>query len=383
MTKAGAQASLVLLRNCMGRSRAQTARASSPSSPPSASSLTSTPPPLNAWLPLDRSAPTPESGQPPLGAMQLPALPGAWGLPPPPPQGAESEAWAQPDPCPMPTAYYTQPPPGWGGGPAAAADECIPTAWGNAGSGGGALPWRCATWPPADQIGAGVVHEAPPPPMPSWQAPYHDLCQHQRSAQQCYLEQGIGYAAGRQPWADPMQRYALTAAHEQQQQQQQQQAMYFQQQYLACPPPQLQQQAGPVLFAISPPQPIGRRTSQPRLPRKKKAALPAEPSFGCNSDGLGDGGSSAALLFSGEPSVAELQQVQEGDEESDEEGEGQEGEAAEQGAAPAVPHQRQLQQQPSIAYDRLPRPVAWRPYTYAEYQASCLPGWVGVCCCLL
>lgn len=121
------------------------------------------------------------------------------------------------------------------------------------------------------------------------------------------------------------------------------------------------------LFAISPPSPPHRGRQQ-RLARKPKAALPAEPSFGSNSDAEG-----GALLFSGEPSQVEV------------------GEMGTDGGAPASapltgrpprPHRRShsaggavptapkppLHRYPSVAYDRAPRPVQFKPYTFAEYQ---------------
>ena len=264
------------------------------------------------------------SGQP-LHSAQAAPQPWEWAAPPPgaPPPGPE---WPAGWPAPAGPEGYDFPP----GMPVAG--DCIPVAW------GGMPPeaWGCSVPPAAAAATAG---EAPADPQ----------------------------AAERWQW------------QQWQQWQQYEAAMAMQQQAMLAG---AYQQAP--LFAISPPGPHHRRgppaDGQQRLARKPKAALPAEPSYGCNSDGLEGGGSSSALLFSGEPSQAEV-------------GEGEAGAAGGRpprahrrshssgGASPAGPRagharsysggaaaQPPLARQPSVAYDRAPRPVQWRPYTFADFQ---------------
>ena len=349
--------------------------------------------------------PVDESATPPPGAWAPPPLP-------PPPAFAAGDApageWTAappapyPYPYPAPALYQTLPGWGWGWGWGwgAVPEDSIPAAWGAAGC-GASEAWRSATWPPAElgaaELAAGAL------PAAAWEQQgmgaggvmaQQPCCLDPQCAGCPLPHPAAGWAAGPPPQFEACA--ALAAAQQQQGQllmdpqnallaaTQQQQALYYQQQ---CPPPHLQP-SPPLAFAISAPAPAPasaapprRPSAQPRLARKKKAALPAEPSFGSNGDGLGGGGGSAALVFSGEPSTAELEVVEGVAEEEAgaggaDQGEhcaGSEGEGAGAGV-PRLAPARQLAAQPSIAYDRSPRPTAWAPFTFAEYQVPCQGG---------
>ncbi len=257
--------------------------------------------------------------------MSAPGIEAAGSSAPPSPDFPQAPPGAQPPPewgCAWPGAY----PPGMQ--PLPIPGDSIPAAW------GGVPPEVWAGYAPAEAwAGYGAA-----PGCPAGEGPFDPQM----------LEQW-------QQWQQWQQYEAAMAA----------------QQQAAAGPLLLQgypyQQAP--LFAISPPGPP-HRAHQQRLARKPKAALPAEPSFGSNSDAEG-----GALLFSGEPSQAEV------------------GEAAADGGAPASAalggrpprtHRRSqsaggalpasaapkppLHRHPSVAYDRAPRPVQFKPYTLAEYQ---------------
>lgn len=312
-------------------------------------------------------------------ALAPPGEPGAAAAAPPPPPAAAAQ-WGTSEPWAYPAhdAYYAQPP--WVPSPAGSAEPgSIPAAWGDPAAG-----WACAAAPSAAVAYAPCPGDAQLPPYldPGYQ-------QWLMAAQQ----QGAADPA----WgpADPQSQACW--GHGDLQQQQQQWALYQmaaqQQQELQMLAAFQQAQRGyfqapqvPV-FAISPPAPRHAPAQHPPphcapaehphphrgLARKPKVALPAEPSFGCNGDGLDAGDSSAALVFSGEPSLSEVP------------------EPAWEGAGPAAPAQGSVpggpaplarsassgaavapaqgtQGQPTIAYDRAPRPVTWRPYTFESYQ---------------
>lgn len=128
-------------------------------------------------------------------------------------------------------------------------------------------------------------------------------------------------------------------------------------------------------FAISPPAPAAAARQGRLVARRKKAALPAEPSFGCDSGSL-EAGNSAVLLLSAEASQApdELAAASAAAE-ADAQPLGTprsraallaaaaEAASAEGGSGPAA--QPVL---PSIEFDKAPRAVEWRPYSLAEYR---------------
>lgn len=242
--------------------------------------------------------------------------------PPPPPGAAPPPEWGYD----WPAAY----PPGM----QPISGDSIPAAW------GGVPPDAWPGYAPPEAWGGYAV--APPNCLPS-EAPLDPQA----------LEQW-------QQWQQWQQYEAAVAA----QQQAAGLAMYQGHPYQQAP-----------LFAISPPGPP-HRAHQRRLARKPKAALPAEPSFGSNSDAEG-----GALLFSGEPS-----QVEVGEPGAGAAGGGSSG--AQAGTPPSGrpprPHRRSrsasgavpsaaapaapLHRYPSVAYDRAPRPVQFKPYTFADYQ---------------
>jgi hypothetical protein len=272
----------------------------------------------------------------------------AAGLPPPPPTDwqqhsgqPEAYGWA---PEGAGTAadgacYHQEMPslPGW-------SDYSIPANWGQPAAGGVGTAdyghadgvngggWVAVTWPQPSEACSGMLAPA---------------------------------AGGLSPQA----YYALSP-----QQQYEQHMLYQQHQHLQHMQMQMQQaygQGGPA-FVISPPQPRQPQgqQGQGRLARKKKAAMPAEASFGCDSSCLG-GDNSAVLLPSAEASQ-EGQAARDAAESSgQQQQQPQESSASSPSAAAAAAAAAagQCQRQPpSIEYDKAPRPVEWRPYSFAEYR---------------
>lgn len=126
-------------------------------------------------------------------------------------------------------------------------------------------------------------------------------------------------------------------------------------------------------FAISPPAPPPPARQGRLVARRKKAALPAEPSFGCDSDNL-EGGASAVLLLSAEASQApdelpvaaavdEAQALGPPRSRAASLDASAAASAAKGARAPAA-----QPAQPSIEFDRAPRAVEWRPYSLSEYR---------------
>ncbi|KAL4424999.1 hypothetical protein ABPG77_002884 [Micractinium sp. CCAP 211/92] len=161
-------------------------------------------------------------------------------------------------------------------------------------------------------------------------------------------------------------------------------------QYLPPPPPYLlQHQVCPgtwtahqqpyalqqPAFAISPPAPAQAAGQGRLVARRKKAALPAEPSFGCDSGNL-EGGNGAVLLLSAEASQApeEIAAAAAASTEMQLVAATQHSRAASLAAADAAASAEGSAEpaaqpaQPSIAFDKAPRAVEWRPYSLADYR---------------
>lgn len=161
-------------------------------------------------------------------------------------------------------------------------------------------------------------------------------------------------------------------------------------QYLPPPPPYLlQHQVCPgtwtahqqpyalqqPAFAISPPAPAQAAGQGRLVARRKKAALPAEPSFGCDSGNL-EGGNSAVLLLSAEASQApeEIAAAAAASTETQLVAATQHSRAALLAAADAATSAEGSAEpaaqpaQPSIAFDKAPRAVEWRPYSLTDYR---------------
>ena len=293
------------------------------------------------------------------------SLHAATALPPPkPPATADDDAGAPGAPLQPDRPLSAQP--GWA--PSAPWDS-IPAAWSGL-DGGAAYYWGAAPWQHSEAAGAWAS-EAPPPACLDAQQ-FQQLMQQQQQQQQ---EQHQAYAYMVPPGHDPQQQggwwwrdtegYQLAAEqHAAAWHAYQAQVGHFQHQLALCQP-------SPV-FAISPPAPP--RAHEQRLARKKKAALPAEQSYGSN-DGLSGGGSSTALVFSAEASLADVPELPTAT------GEERACEPRAPPGPPAATHSRSrsggsgtrtqappVPRQPAIAYDRAPRPVQFRPYSYQEYQ---------------
>ncbi|KAL4457901.1 hypothetical protein ABPG75_012766 [Micractinium tetrahymenae] len=282
------------------------------------------------------------------------------------------------------------PPPGayWGPPMDPAGSLPIPAHWGadgacfsGTGSGelGGAPPFA-ATWPLPDQGHPMMPVPMQPPPhynpqqaaelyaaavpwYSSWPAPEQQTCQ-------AYM---LGAAADGMampppcvpPPCFPGGPYPMQQPYPVQQLQGPFPGSFaLQQQPCALPPP---------AFAISPPAPAQAARQGRLVARKKKAALPAEPSFGCDSGNL-EGGSSAVLLLSAEASQApdELAAAGAGEQALGTPRSRAPSLAAASAAAAATAEASSgpaaQPAQPSIEFDKAPRTVEWRPYSLAEYR---------------
>lgn len=327
--------------------------------------------------------------------------------------------------------------------------QTIPADWGtSSGSFGGFAPLPsqlvggyAATWPPplppaaaaAEAYGGGWVPlPGGPPPLLDAQQMYAPAGpwltgwpSPEQEAQHAYMMAAAAAAAASPPLL-PEQQYVQAGMAPYFQPDPAMAAAYQSQPYAAVMPmaAQMAMPAGELLpapaYAISPPAPVLQGPVQSRLglPRKKKAALPAEPSFGCDGSHL-EGGGSAVLLHSPEISHSQLPQAEEaeaaggwgaatgagatsqqqgqwqgqavglagrsrsslarlssgaagdllnsGEDWSSPAGDGS-GADAQGGEAQHEAAQPEASPLPSIEFDKAPRPVEWRPYSFADYR---------------
>ena len=98
--------------------------------------------------------------------------------------------------------------------------------------------------------------------------------------------------------------------------------------------------------------------------------MPAEASFGCDSSWLG-GDNSAVLLPSAEASLegqAARNAAETSGQQQQPQGSSSSALAATAAAEAAAAAGQSQRQPPSIEYDKVPRPVEWRPYSFADYR---------------
>lgn len=288
------------------------------------------------------------------GQAAVPSAPAPADLPPP--DQRQQAGWADGVHSPVDEAtedaaatapaewgYLAGPPAPWGFAPPHPDWQPIPAEWGSAGG--------FATWPvPGVDPGCWPVD-----PAAMAAGPYQPYADCPPAFYGATLPD-TAYA-GWQGADEEQQAYMMMAV----QQQQQQMGMMphgacYPQPYWGPPPPQyvLYGPPHPPAYSISPPAPAPQHWAAGRLARKKKAALPAEPSFGCDTDGL-DGGGSAVLLHSAEPSQAALGGEDQGggDLASPRRGGGGGDDS------PRSAQQAQQTQQPRLEYDKAPRQVGW------------------------
>lgn len=270
--------------------------------------------------------------------------------------------------------------------------EYIPASWGSppmAADGGGAAQPGMVPPPPGAFMGQPTWGEAYPGPTFEQQQQYMAMWCPPGYGGPGYLVPDAQQANCMPPPPYEEQQYEQQQYEQQQYEQQLMYMQAYQQQFYPMPPQ-------PPLFAISPAQPIQRQVSrrqqlvqrrqqqeQGRLARKKKAALPAEASFGCEGSFLAsaeasvvdDAGSAAATPRSRRSIDGPAAPPHHARRSSDA-GPAAGGAELAQLRAPvlsssSLPHPQPgagNSQSPSIVYDRAPRAVAWRPYSYADYR---------------